>query len=113
MVCAKKVTENLRSTYMYYGNHPPEQSTVYRSSLVWPARPLSLLQIITLSFIVEGKGLATLPCAAQNHPHTRYISDVTMSQIHAMIYFSIALITLLHQHAGSPDSEYILIIIIL
>ena len=29
-------------------------------SLVRPARPLSPLQIISLSFIVEGKGLATL-----------------------------------------------------
>ena len=28
--------------------------------LVWPARPLPPLQIIILSFIVEGKGLATL-----------------------------------------------------
>ena len=29
-------------------------------ALVWPARPLPSLQIIILSFLVEGKGLATL-----------------------------------------------------
>ena len=36
-----------------------------------------------------------------------YISDVTMSQIHTMTYFSIALITLLHQQAHQTLSTFL------
>ena len=42
-------------------------------TLVWPARPLPPLQIIILSFIVEGEGSSnsySIPCAARYHPHT-------------------------------------------